>query len=74
MYSSFQPSKRYAMSKNLTIGFPPRGVVLCDGNSGFHKGCTDEPDENYDVIANHNNWGRAEGLQLLRICRKGFAL
>lgn len=49
------------MLKNLTIGFPPHGVVLCEGGSGFHQGCTDEPDENYDVLANHNNWERAEG-------------
>ena len=46
------------MKKNLTIGLPKSGVVLCEGSVGFHAGCTDEMEGAYDVIANHNNWKR----------------
>ena len=53
------------MKKNLTIGLPKRGVVLCEGSAGFHADCTDEPEGDYDVIANHNNWERVKFLFIL---------
>lgn len=59
--SIFNHSKRYALKNNLTIGFPENYYspnVLCEWGFGFHKGCTDEPDEKYDVLAHHNNWER----------------
>jgi len=40
----------------LTIGLPKSGVVLCKGSTGFHAGCTETPEGEYDVIGNHNNW------------------
>lgn len=48
------------MKKNLTVGLPTNGVVLCEGSVGFHAGCTDTPAGEYDVIANHNNWERVK--------------
>jgi len=54
------------MKKNLTIGLPESGVVLCEGLVGFHAGCTDTQEGAYDVIANHNNWKRILLFSLLR--------
>ncbi|CAG5111182.1 Oidioi.mRNA.OKI2018_I69.chr2.g5514.t1.cds [Oikopleura dioica] len=46
------------MKKNLTIGLSTGEdpVMLCGGRDGFHRGCTDPPDGQYDVLASHNNW------------------
>ena len=58
------------MKKNLTIGLPKRGVVLCEGSAGFHADCTDEPEGDYDVIASHNNWERVKFSFILSTKKK----
>ena len=49
---------RYALTYNLTVGLPKGDEVYLCKHRPIKANCTDEPDGNYQVIANHHVWSR----------------